>query len=85
MPAGLRLRLPRIRELRARQGITLMQLVERSGVTLSTLSRVERGLQEAWPTTAHKIAMGLGVTVAQLQGLEPMPWEQAPDKERPAA
>ena len=56
----------RVRELRAKQGLTLDQLAARSGVSRSMISVVERG--ESSPTAAllDKLAAGLGVTLNAL-------------------
>ncbi len=41
----------RLRELRQSAGLTQMQLAERAGVALRTISSLEQGLYEAtWPT-----------------------------------
>lgn len=87
MPVGLRFEVPRLRDARDRRGLTLKQLAERSGVALSSLNRLENGRHLAYPSTVQKIAAALNVTVEQLRGLEPMPWDQPrlPGIERPAA
>jgi len=56
----------RVRELRAQRGLTLHALAERTGVSRSMISLVERG--ESSPTAAvlDKLAGGLGVTLASL-------------------
>jgi len=53
----------RVRELRSAQDLTLEQLAQRSGVSRSMISVVERG--ESSPTAAllDKLAAGLGVTL----------------------
>jgi XRE family transcriptional regulator, regulator of sulfur utilization len=55
-----------IRELRHGRGATLEVLASEAGVTLGTLSLIERG--EANPTwgTVQGIAAALGVSVAEL-------------------
>ena len=65
----------RVRELRAARGLTLEQLAERSGVSRSMISVVERG--ESSPTAAllDKLAAGLGITLNAL--FEP-PRDQSP-------
>ena len=56
----------RLRSLRADRGLTLDGLAERTGVSRSMISLVERG--ESSPTAAvlDKLAAGLGVTLASL-------------------
>ena len=56
----------RVRDLRARRGLSLGALAARSGVSRSMISLVERG--EASPTAVvlEKLAVGLDVTLASL-------------------
>ncbi len=56
----------RLRDLRAGSGLTLDGLAERTGVSRSMISLIERG--ESSPTAAvlDKLAGGLGVTLASL-------------------
>lgn len=56
----------RLRDLRTRAGMTLDGLAERTGVSRSMISLIERG--ESSPTAAvlDKLAAGLGVTLASL-------------------
>ena len=56
----------RLRDLRAENGLTLDGLAERTGVSRSMISLIERG--ESSPTAAvlDKLAAGLGVTLASL-------------------
>ena len=56
----------RLRGLRAERGLTLDGLAERSGVSRSMISLVERG--ESSPTAAvlHRLATGLGTTLGSL-------------------
>ena len=56
----------RLRDLRAENGLTLEGLAERTGVSRSMISLIERG--ESSPTAAvfDKLAAGLGVTLASL-------------------
>ncbi|HET6762437.1 MAG TPA: helix-turn-helix domain-containing protein [Longimicrobiaceae bacterium] len=56
----------RVRGLRTQRGLTLHALAERTGVSRSMISLVERG--ESSPTAAvlDKLAGGLGVTLASL-------------------
>lgn len=67
----------RIRQLRTGQGLTLDGLADRSGVSRSMISFIERG--ESSPTAAvlHRLAVGLGVSLASLFA-EPDRSEAAP-------
>ena len=67
----------RLRDLRAESGMTLDGLSERTGVSRSMISLIERG--ESSPTAAvlDKLAAGLGVTLASLFA-EPDSREAAP-------
>ena len=56
----------RLRDLRAERGLTLEALAERTGVSRSMISLIERG--ESSPTAAvlDRLSAGLGVTLASL-------------------
>jgi transcriptional regulator with XRE-family HTH domain len=56
----------RLRELRDAQGLTLAALAERSGVSKSNISLIERGESSATATVLDKLSAALGVTVASL-------------------
>ncbi len=56
----------RIRELRETQGLSLDALAERSGVSRSNISLIERGQSSPTATVLDKISAGLGATVASL-------------------
>ena len=56
----------RVRELRGEQGLSLDALAERSGVSRSNLSLIERGQSSPTATVLDKLAAGLGVTLASL-------------------
>jgi transcriptional regulator with XRE-family HTH domain len=56
----------RIRELRDAQGFSLDALAERSGVSRSNISLIERGQSSPTATVLDKLAAGLGVTLASL-------------------
>jgi transcriptional regulator with XRE-family HTH domain len=60
----------RIRELRTQQGLTLDELAERSGVSRAMLSKMERGENNPTLVVAVKVAVALGLTTAQLIGVE---------------
>ena len=63
----------RLRGLRKERGLTLDGLAERAGVSRSMISLVERG--ESSPTAAvlHRLATGLGMTLASLFAEEERP------------
>lgn len=56
----------RVRELRDARGFTLDALAERSGVSRSNISLIERGQSSPTATVLDKLAAGLGVTLASL-------------------
>ncbi|PWC32275.1 XRE family transcriptional regulator [Azospirillum sp. TSO35-2] len=56
----------RLRALRAERGLTLDGLAERSGVSRSMISLVERGESSPTATVLDRLAAGLGVTLAAL-------------------
>jgi transcriptional regulator with XRE-family HTH domain len=56
----------RVRELRARLGLSLDALAANSGVSRSMISVVERGESSPTAVVLEKLAAGLGVTMASL-------------------
>ncbi|WP_164012842.1 helix-turn-helix domain-containing protein [Pyxidicoccus trucidator] len=56
----------RIRELRDARGLSLDGLAERSGVSRSNISLIERGQSSPTAVVLDKLSAGLGVTVASL-------------------
>lgn len=56
----------RVRELRDTQGYSLDTLAERSGVSRSNISLIERGQSSPTAAVLDKLAAGLGVTLASL-------------------
>jgi transcriptional regulator with XRE-family HTH domain len=56
----------RVRELRDARGFSLDALAERSGVSRSNISLIERGQSSPTATVLDKLAGGLGVTLASL-------------------
>lgn len=56
----------RVRELRARRGLSLDALAGRSGVSRSMISLVERGESSPTAVVLEKLAAGLGVALASL-------------------
>jgi len=55
-----------IRRYRAAEGLTLMALAERSGVSIATISKIENGKISGGFETIYKIARGLGVLVTEI-------------------
>ena len=56
----------RARELRAARGLSLDALAERSGVSRSMISLIERGESSATAVVLERLATGLGVALAAL-------------------
>ncbi len=56
----------RIRALRAEQGLALEALAERSGVSRSMISLIERGESSPTAVVLEKLATALGITMAML-------------------
>jgi len=56
----------RVRGLRAARGLTLDALAERSGVSRSMISLVERGESSPTAVVLERLSVGLGVTLASL-------------------
>src|SRR5205809_1623829 len=56
----------RVRELRAAHGLSLDALAERSGVSRSMISLIERGESSPTAVVLEKLATGLGVPLASL-------------------
>ncbi|MEK8034568.1 XRE family transcriptional regulator [Ideonella sp. DXS29W] len=68
----------RVRDLRDAQGLSLDALAERSGVSRSNISLIERAQSSPTAVVLDKLAAGLGVTVASLFEPEATPWEPSP-------
>src|SRR5277367_7182755 len=56
----------RVRDLRAQRGLTLEALAERSGVSRSMISLIERGESSPTAVLLERLATGLGVPLASL-------------------
>ncbi|WP_057776289.1 helix-turn-helix domain-containing protein [Cytobacillus dafuensis] len=56
----------RVRLLRNEQKISLKELSEKSGVSVSMISQIERGNTDVTLTTLYKICKGLGVSISTL-------------------
>lgn len=73
----------RIRQLRDAHDLSLAALAERSGVSRSNISLIERGESSATATVLDKLSAALGVTVASLFEQEsetPVPVSRAADQ-----
>lgn len=76
----------RVRELRDGQGFSLDTLAERSGVSRSTISLIERGQSSPTATVLDKLATALSVTLASLfedsgsPAAEPSPMARAAEQ-----
>jgi transcriptional regulator with XRE-family HTH domain len=76
----------RVRELRDAQGFSLDTLAERSGVSRSTISLIERGQSSPTATVLDKLATALSVTLASLfedsatSAAEPSPLARAAEQ-----
>jgi len=55
-----------LKRLREEQGITQEELAYDAGITVSALSRIERGLNGPGWTTVKRIADALGVSLSDL-------------------
>jgi transcriptional regulator with XRE-family HTH domain len=72
----------RVRELRDAQGLSLDALAQRSGVSRSNISLIERAQSSPTAVVLDRLATGLGVTVASLfegsKGLDSPPAPPSP-------
>lgn len=60
----------RIRELRAKKGVTLTELEDSTGLSTSAVSQYENGNRKPKIETWQKLADYFGVSVGYLQGIE---------------
>lgn len=56
----------RLRTLRTQRGLTLKQISERTGLSVSTLHEIEKHEREVTLTTALKLACFYGLPVAEI-------------------
>lgn len=73
----------RVQQLRATHGWTLHTLAERSGVSRSAISLIERGETSPSAVVLDKLATALGITVAGLFAAEAVPAEAPSPLTRP--
>ena len=64
----------RLTSLRSTEGLSLEELAERSGLTKSYLSKLERGLSEPSISSISRLAEAFGITVSEFVG------DKVPDK-----
>lgn len=60
----------RIRAFRVQKGLTQERLAHNAGVSVSTLNRQERNVHTPSMSSIRKIASGLGVTMAEVIGVD---------------
>ena len=60
----------RIKQIRERHGITQKDFAASIGMAANTLSQYETGKRQPDPETLKLIALGLGVSVDELLGIE---------------
>ena len=61
----------RVRDIRGRLGLTLAQAGKRTGISISTLSKVENGQMSLTYDKILQVATGLGVDIAELFAAPP--------------
>ncbi len=59
-------KLTRLRALRERKVLTQQELAEKAGITRATLSRLEAGAENPYPSTIRKLAAALDVEPQRL-------------------
>ena len=59
-----------LRRIREERGLTVEELAEKSGVSVTTIRVVERGTREASGDTVAKLARPLGLTFDEVWGLQ---------------
>lgn len=74
-----------IRKIRIEKGMTQKQVADSCGVIDSTIRTYERGKANPKPVTVAKIAKALGVSAAELYGVDWMPGIGTPDQEANSA
>jgi transcriptional regulator with XRE-family HTH domain len=56
----------KLKDKRFRAGLTQQQLADKSGLTQTTVARVERDMVEPEVTTVRKLSQALGITISDL-------------------
>jgi len=59
-----------LRRIREERGLTVEELAEKSGVSVTTIRSVERGAREARGDTVAKLAKPLGLTFDEVWALQ---------------
>src|SRR5579884_3572633 len=67
---GAMVKLARLKLVRERKALTQQQLAEKAGVNRVTITRLEQGSDQPFPTTVRKLADALGVEPEDL--MEPL-------------
>jgi transcriptional regulator with XRE-family HTH domain len=62
----------RVRELRYERGLSIEELSERSGVSKSTLTSLEKGVHEPRMSTLRSTARGLDVSLKEREQMIPV-------------
>ncbi len=60
-PGVVEVDVERIKSLRRQRVLTIRELAEKAGVSKTTISNIENGQAEAYPSTIRKLARALGV------------------------
>jgi len=75
----------RLRVIRARLGLSLVEAAERTGVDRHTIAALERGKRAPYFPTVEKLAQGYGVAAEEILGVEvaeePVPLDEAPEED----
>ncbi len=58
----------RLRRLREHEALTQAELSGRTGISVNSISAIEKGKQSARPTTVRKLAAAFGVHPSELTG-----------------
>jgi DNA-binding XRE family transcriptional regulator len=75
--------IPLLRRIRLHAGLTQGQVAAKLGIDASSYSRIEATGKFAWKHGATLWEV-FGVTLNQLHGVEPLPWEKPERPKRPA-
>lgn len=60
-------KVPRLKALRDKRALSQQELADQSGVSRTTIIKLEVHDRNAWPKTVRKLARALGVDPADLQ------------------
>lgn len=65
------MRLRGLRQARQRQGLSISQLAEMTGLRRESITRFEHGQEEPQPYALRRLSLALGASTAELAGLAP--------------